>query len=136
MKKIILMLLLFISTDIVFAQSLAQNSKTENFTLETPVFLWNETTFNFAEVKLNEPVTHEFYFTNAGKASLIISSVRASCGCTVTEYSKDPVPPGQRGYVKASYNAAKLGVFNKTITVNSNTDELVVLLTIKGEVRN
>jgi hypothetical protein len=83
---------------------------------------------------LNNPVTHEFKFTNTGNAPLVISSVQASCGCTVTEYSKEPIPVGGQGYVKATYNAAKLGVFTKSVTVNANAEESVVQLTIKGEV--
>ena len=84
--------------------------------------------------KQNVPVTHTFKFTNNGDDPLIISSVQASCGCTVTDYSKDPVMPGGEGYVKATYNAANVGVFNKTVTVNANTDGQPVLLTIKGTV--
>ena len=83
---------------------------------------------------MNKPVTHEFRFTNSGDAPLVISSVQASCGCTVTDYSKDPIAPGSEGYVKATYNAAKVGVFSKTVTVNANAAESVVQLTIKGEV--
>ena len=63
-----------------------------------------------------------------------IESHQASCGCTVTKYSKDPISPGSSGYVTATYNAAKVGVFTKTVTVNANTDGNPVVLTIKGEV--
>jgi hypothetical protein len=79
-------------------------------------------------------VTHEFRFTNSGDGPLVISSVKASCGCTVTDYSKDPIAPGTEGYVKATYNAAKAGVFTKSVTVNANANESVVQLIIKGEV--
>jgi hypothetical protein len=64
----------------------------------------------------------------------VITTVQASCGCTVTEYSKDPIAPGEKGFVKATYNAAKTGSFQKTVTVNANTEEGVVQLIIKGEV--
>jgi hypothetical protein len=52
----------------------------------------------------------------------------------VTKYSKDPISPGSTGFVTATYDATKVGVFTKTVTVNANTDGGSVLLTIKGEV--
>jgi len=135
MKKVIFTLFVLISTMATFAQ-VAQNSKTEKFVAKAPAFRWDKMTFDFGKIKLNVPATHEFYFINTGEAPLIISSVQASCGCTVAEYSKEPITPGQRGYVKATYNAAKPGVFNKTVTVNANTDDMAVQLTINGEVSN
>jgi hypothetical protein len=65
---------------------------------------------------------------------LLISSVQASCGCTVTSYSKDPIPPGAQGYVTATFNAAKVGQFTKMVTVTANTEQSTVQLTIQGEV--
>ncbi|MEJ7645942.1 MAG: DUF1573 domain-containing protein [Chryseolinea sp.] len=97
-------------------------------------FDWEATTHDFGKVKLNGPVTHEFKFVNNSDEPLVISSVQASCGCTVTQYSKDPVPPGGKGFVSATYNAAKEGIFSKTVTVNANTEQGSFQLTIKGEV--
>jgi hypothetical protein len=99
-----------------------------------PAFSWNMTVHDFGKIPLSKPVTHEFRFKNSGNAPLIISSVQASCGCTVTDYSKDPIAPGAEGFVKATYDAAKAGVFTKTVTVNANSEESVVRLMIKGEV--
>lgn len=133
MKKISLILMVSILTTPLFAQKLAAVS----FLLprfETPAFLWSMTTHDFGKIQVNKPVTHEFRFTNSGDAPLVISSVQASCGCTVTDYSKDPIAPGADGYVKATYNAAKVGVFTKTVTVNANAAENLVQLVIKGEV--
>jgi hypothetical protein len=103
-------------------------------TYETPAFRWTTTSYDFGHIPVNKPVTHEFRFTNSGNSPLIISSVQASCGCTVTDYSKEPIAPGAEGFVKTTYNAAKVGVFTKTVTVNANADESIVQLIIKGEV--
>ncbi len=133
MKKICLILLVGAFTTPLFSQQLAViNFLSPRF--ETANFSWIVTTYDFGKIKVNKPVTHEFRFTNSGDAPLVISSVQASCGCTVTDYSKDPIAPGSEGYVKATYNAAKVGVFSKTVTVNANAAESVVQLTIKGEV--
>lgn len=103
-------------------------------TVKAAVFNWNSTEFDFGKVQKGTPVTHEFTFTNTGSEQLIISSVKASCGCTVTEYTKNPIEAGGKGFVKATYDASKAGAFTKTVTINANTEEGAVLLTIKGEV--
>lgn len=102
--------------------------------LRSAAFNWTATTFDFGTIKANVPVTHQFTFTNTGDSPLVIVSVQASCGCTVAEYTKTPIEPGQTGFVKATYNAAKVGAFNKTVTVNANTEEGAVQLAIKGTV--
>lgn len=117
------------------AQQLASNANPKSeFINDLASFNWEKTSFDFGKIKLNSPVTHEFSFINGGTGPLVITSVQASCGCTVTKYSKDPINPGSSGFVTATYNAAKVGVFTKTVTVNANIDGGSVLLTIKGEV--
>jgi hypothetical protein len=118
----------------MFAQQIALVTSASRSKIEMPAFSWAVTAYDFGKIQINKPVTHEFKFTNTGDAPLVISSVQASCGCTVAEYSKDPIAPGAQGFVKATYNAAKGGVFTKTVTVNANAQENVVQLVIKGEV--
>ena len=133
MKRICLILVVSSLTASLFAQQLASVNLVSP-TMATPAFAWLTTTHDFGKIKVNKPVTHEFRFKNSGDAPLVISSVKASCGCTVAAYSKDPIPPGAEGFVKATYDAAKVGVFNKTVTVNANAEESIVQLSIKGEV--
>lgn len=81
------------------------------------------------------PVTYEFKFTNTGGSPIIISNVKASCGCTTPEWTKDPVLPGKTGFVKATYDPKnRPGIFNKSITVSSNAENATVVLIIKGDV--
>lgn len=98
-------------------------------------FNWEKTEHDFGTIKKDVPVSHKFTFTNKGNVPLVITSVEASCGCTVTDYSMDPIAPGGTGYVKATYNAAKAGVFSKTVSVNANTADGAVRLGIKGIVQ-
>jgi len=99
-----------------------------------PRFNWEETTHNFGQVAHAQPVVHEFKFNNMGKSPLIISNVQGSCGCTVTEYTKEPVLPGKAGMVKAIFDAKALGSFNKSIRVTANVEGGAETLYIKGEV--
>ncbi len=80
-------------------------------------------------------VTVNFSFTNTGSVPLMIKQVHASCGCTAPSWSKEPVLPGKKGFVGATYNPTnRPGPFSKTITVVSNAATASKVLTIKGEV--
>jgi hypothetical protein len=120
---------------VAIAQQVASTTNV-NSTLpsDKAAFTWSSKVFDFGKISVGVPVTHEFSFTNTGSSTLVISSVQASCGCTVTSFTKDPIPSGGTGFVKATYNAAKVGQFTKTVTVNANTEESIVQLTIQGEV--
>lgn len=102
--------------------------------LTGPLFMWESTTHNFGKIEKDTPVEHLFNFTNEGDVPLIISNVKASCGCTVANYTKTPIPVGGKGFVSARYNAAKVGAFNKSVTVMANTGTEAIMLTLKGEV--
>lgn len=112
----------------------------QNTTTTTPAPTSNaEITFetlvhDFGQIPQGTPVTYEFKFTNTGTEPLIVSDVQKVCGCTVTGWTKNPVLPGQTGYVSAQYNAASVGAFQKPVTVISNAKNSPVKLTFKGEV--
>lgn len=92
-------------------------------------------THDFGEVPEGKMATYEFEFVNTGNQPIVIGNVQASCGCTTPFWTKDPVMPGKKGTVKASYNSAgRPGPFTKTITVTSNATEPNKMLTIKGVV--
>lgn len=97
-----------------------------------PVF--NNQTFDFGKIKQNVPVTHEFTFTNKGPVPMVITNVQASCGCTTPNWTRDPIMPGGQGFIKATYNAASPGGFNKSVTVTANVEGGLLQLFIKGEV--
>ena len=97
-------------------------------------FKWEETTHNFGKINQGKPVSNEFLFTNTGSTPLVISNVKGSCGCTVTSYTKEPIAPGKTGNVKATFNAAAAGSFNKSVRVTANVEGGNETLFIKGEV--
>ncbi len=134
MKRIALITLSLAVVTLVVAQQLALNKPAVNFATPAPAFKWTATEHDFGKIKQGVPVMYEFSFTNSGEVPLIISTVQASCGCTVTEYTKQPIESGEKGFVKATFNAANVGQFTKTVTVNANTEDGIARLTIKGEV--
>ena len=80
-------------------------------------------------------VTCKFAFTNTGNAPLIIHQAISSCGCTAPDYSREPVAPGEKGFILVTYNgkAKRPGVFKKSITVHSNASNTPVRIYIEGE---
>jgi hypothetical protein len=102
---------------------------------ELPVFSFPEEEYDFGRIGQGEVVTHIFKFTNAGRSDLIISNAKASCGCTVADYPKNPVRPGQEAQISVTYDSeGRKGMQSKTVTLSANTQPATKVLTIRAEV--
>jgi len=103
---------------------------------EGPAISWDKTVHDFGVFKEEAGIqTAKFDFVNTGNAPLYLTNVKASCGCTATDYTKEPIQPGAKGYVTASYNPAnRPGKFNKSITVTTNEFQPTSVIRITGEV--
>ena len=96
---------------------------------------FKEETYNFGEIPEGPQVTHEFKFTNTGKEPLILSNVRASCGCTTPSWPREPILPGKDASILVTYNTqGRPGNFSKVITITSNSDQPNRVIDIKGDV--
>ena len=97
---------------------------------------WTDEEYNYGAVSEGTKVTYQFRFKNTGSAPLTLTRVKPSCGCTTPTYSKDPVAPGEEGFIDVSFNTSgKSGVQNKTVTVTGNFEGSVnKILRINGEV--
>lgn len=91
-------------------------------------------THDFGKIEQGKPATFTFEFKNTGTDPIIINDATASCGCTKPTFSREPIMPGKTGSVSATYNAAAMGPFNKSVTVTSNGESPSVVLYLKGEV--
>lgn len=92
---------------------------------------------NFGQVKEGEKIGCIFSFVNKGSSSLLIRNAVTSCDCTVPEFEKKPVPPGESGTLEVVFDTSgRSGVQTKTIAVHSNSVTPVVVLQIKAEVIN
>jgi len=74
-------------------------------------------TVELGKVKVGNPVTATFTVTNTSNEDLVIENVTPGCGCTKSDYTKEPIKPGKTGKITATYNAAAVGNFNKTVYV-------------------
>jgi Protein of unknown function (DUF1573) len=98
-------------------------------------FNFKEVEFSFGAIKQGDIVTHEFEFTNNGNEPIIITSAAGSCGCTVPIWPKEPITKGQKSTIKVTFNSTgKMGMQDKTVTINSNAKQNPMVLHIKGNV--
>ncbi|MDP4266794.1 MAG: DUF1573 domain-containing protein [Bacteroidota bacterium] len=99
-----------------------------------PVISFDNKVHDYGTIKQDGDPNCEFTFKNTGKEPLILTNCRASCGCTVPDWPKEPILPGKTGKIKVHYDTHRIGQFNKTITVTSNAKNSEEMITIKGNV--
>ena len=97
-----------------------------------PVMTFEESQFDFGTIDQNTPVEHVFKFKNTGDAPLMIVDAKSSCGCTVPEYTKEPVSPGDTGELLVKFNGAGQNQVSKTVTIVTNTKAGTESLVIKA----
>lgn len=100
-----------------------------------PVAVFESVDHDFGTINEGQKVIHVYKVKNTGEAPLIIQSAQPSCGCTAPDWTKDPIPVGGSGFVKAEFDSkGKPGINNKTITVTANTWPKTTTLRFKAMV--
>ena len=120
-----------------FALTLILASGINSYTQQrTASIAFKEESFDFGKIKeADGPATHVFVFTNTGSIPLIIQNAQPSCGCTTPGWTKEPVMPGAKGFIKATFDpSGRPGTFDKNITVYSNADRATIILKFSGVV--
>jgi len=127
MKNIFLGLIALISVSACNNSSTKNQALTDSTALNAdpasaPIIKFEKETYEFGKIKQGEKVSYDFKFVNTGKSPLIIKDAHATCGCTVPEVSKDPIPAGASGNVKVTFDSAgKEGLQDKVVTIVANT---------------
>jgi hypothetical protein len=139
MKKIFSVLVLCLAfVTLTFAQAEEKvKAKAEQVKeqVQGPQITFENKTVDYGVIEQESDPYRLFKFTNTGNEALVITNAKGSCGCTVPQYSKDPIGPGETGEIKVRYDTKRLGKFIKTVTLTTNTGAEKVVLTIKGEVK-
>jgi hypothetical protein len=91
-------------------------------------------TYDFGKIEQGKPVKAVFKVKNTSMVPLLITKVSPTCGCTVANYTKEPIKPGETGTIESTYDARAMGRFAKTIHVTTNSSEPRIDLYLKGEV--
>ena len=116
MKEGILFTLILLTAGLVFAQE--QSDKAQ---VTGPSFTFEEDSYDFGDIYQGDVVDHVFVFENTGTEPLIITNVKVTCGCTATNWTRDPILPGEQSSIKVKFDSAgKIGRQNKVILIVSN----------------
>lgn len=125
MKRVILLAILILSySGIIRSQDEKEDAKIK---FDTEVY-------DYGTIYQKGDGTCQFKFTNTGDKPLTLTNVRASCGCTVPKWPREPIMPGDTSKIKVTYDTRRLGPINKQIIVHSNAKNGTVVLKIKGKV--
>jgi hypothetical protein len=130
MKKVLFTLAISILASFAFnsvsAQELGDNGAKIEFEKEV---------HDYGTIKQYGNGMYEFKFTNTGNEPLTISNAKGSCGCTVPEWPREPIAPGESGVIKVKYDTKRVGPFGKSVTLQSNAvNEPTKTIRIKGTV--
>lgn len=125
MKKLIL------SMGILFLGAVAASAQT---TAAQAEMTFQKEVHDYGDIKQGANGDSDFKFTNTGSAPLIISDAKGSCGCTVPEWPKTPIKPGETASIKVHYDTKRVGPINKTVTVTANIEGGTKVIRIKGNV--
>lgn len=118
---------------VTVAASADSNTQQELIENGGPTITFEKMNHDFGTITQGEQAEYSFKFTNTGNQDLIIANAQASCGCTVPEYSKEPIKPGAQGLIKVKFNSDyRLDAFEKTVVVTANTIPTDTELKIKG----
>jgi hypothetical protein len=126
MKKMMFTLLVTVFSLSGFAQKATNSAES--------VVKFKELKHNFGKIKQGVPVTHDFEFTNVSSAAVIVETATASCGCTTPTWPQAPVMKSKTDKIKAGFNAAAPGPFEKTVYVKLKGVDVPMELKIAGEV--
>ncbi|MDP4266432.1 MAG: DUF1573 domain-containing protein [Bacteroidota bacterium] len=97
-----------------------------------PEFTFDSESFDFGTILQGEKAQHLFKFKNTGNSDLLISDASASCGCTVANFPKTPIKPGQESKIDVTFDSdGKHGFYRKTVTLMANTQPNKKVLSIK-----
>tara|TARA_B100001093_G_C26731167_1_gene972324 strand:+ start:196 stop:687 length:492 start_codon:yes stop_codon:yes gene_type:complete len=120
------------------SSNLVMNDNTSESSSEKsgmPEFNFEKELHDFGQLVDGEKVSYSFKFTNSGDSPLIISNAKGSCGCTVPNWSIDPIAPGESGSIDVIFNSSgRSGKQNKAITLTANTNPNRKVINITSEV--
>jgi hypothetical protein len=126
MKKVLFSAVLLMVASAIFAQDAAKKI--------SDIAKFDSDTIRLGNIKQGNPTKGTFTVTNISTSPIIIEQANPTCGCTISDYTKTPIPAGQNGVINATYNAAGIGHFEKHLTVKFAGVNEMKTITLKGDV--
>jgi hypothetical protein len=134
MKKLITLSLLAVLTFSVSCSQTSQAKNTVDIDVQGPIIKFDVKSHDYGTIEQNANGVFDFVFKNEGTEPLILTNVRSSCGCTIPQWPREPIAPGESSQIAVKYDTRRIGAFSKSITVVSNGSEQPVILKINGKV--
>jgi hypothetical protein len=145
MKKIVLLTVLISAFAISSCKSDTASSKVKNENVEAaaardakislgaPAIEWDKLEHDFGTIEQGEKVETIFTLSNVGKGDLVITNAKGSCGCTVPNWPKEAIKPGEKADIKVVFNSrGKKNKTSNTITLTTNTEKGSEVVRIKA----
>lgn len=122
-----------ITTDDIKNSATAENPQGQD---DYPEIVFEKDYHDFGVIEEGPKYSYTFTFINKGKSNLIIKDAKASCGCTVPKYTKEPVKPGEQGTIKIEFDSKdRLGMQQKEITLLTNCKNPQQTISFRAEVK-
>ena len=110
------------ATTKIKSENVTEAADRDAVNVDFPVLAFAETEHDFGEIADGTPVETVFSYTNEGKAPLVITDIKSTCGCTVPkDWSKEPLAPGASSQFTVKFNGKGANKVSKTVTVTANT---------------
>lgn len=126
------LLKLFVILAVVF---LCEDANSQEYTSDAPIAEFDMISYDFGDVLQGKTTEAVFTLTNRGKTPLVIEDIEVSCGCTLVEWTKDPILPEFSSQIIVKYNTNIIGTIKRSIVVNTNDNKRErILLMLTGNV--
>lgn len=115
--------------------TLSLTSKSQSLQREGPIAEFNMVSYDLGEVLQGKETIAVFTLMNKGNAPLVVENIKVSCGCTLVEWSQDPILPEQSAKITVKYNSNIIGTIKRSIVVHTNDiKQERILLMLTGNV--
>ena len=123
------------NSNVVTTNNINSNLVANNSNGKYPVMTFDRKVHDFGNIIDGQAQETVFNYTNTGDAPLVISEIKSTCGCTVPQWPRQPIPAGGSGEIKVQFDSSnKPGMQNKVVTITANTESKVKKLLIRAQV--
>lgn len=132
MKHTFLIAIMLLSTSIIFAQGKTESEPDQ--TSKQSSIIFKSTVYDFGTIAYGEEAKGIFEFKNVSKKAITLTNVKASCGCTGTDWPREEIKKRKKGEIAVTYDTKRVGNFHKNVYVYVDGNTNPIQLEIKGEV--
>lgn len=137
MKRLTFLASLLFCVALVWAQDTKPNAPATPAASENvsgPIMTLDSDVVDYGDIEHGSDPLRSVGFKNTGTEPLLITNAKGSCGCTVPEWPRDPIMPGETSEIKVRYDTKRPGAINKTIKITTNETENTHTIRVIGHI--